>query len=389
LDGIYRDFACIRHALALDASLDITWGNALKTVKVLALTKYGRLGASSRLRSLQYLPWLQRADLAVTVQSLLSDADLQERYQNGGYGLGPLLSGYVARLNALWQRRQFDVLWIEKEALPWMPLLLERLLLAGVPYVLDYDDAVFHNYDKHSNSLLRYFFGQRLDGLMAQSALVIGGNGYLAQRARDAGAKWVEVLPTVIDLERYSLPPSISSMDSGRVPRIVWIGSPTTEPYLQLLCEPLRMLAKSHAFVLRVIGGGGVDLPGVQVEAVPWAEETEVASISECAVGVMPLLDSVWERGKCGYKLIQYMACGLPVVASNVGVNPEIVQQGENGYLASSPDEWVVALGALLADQVIASRMGSSGRSRVERLYCLQKTGPQLAALLRAAAGGC
>jgi len=120
----------------------------------------------------------------------------------------------------------------------------------------------------------------------------------------------------------------------------------------------------------------------------PWSEETEVAQISDCTVGVMPLLDTMWERGKCGYKLIQYMACGLPVVASDVGVNSEIVQQGHNGFLVKTPEEWVAALGALLSDQALALQMGSAGRERVEQVYCTQIAGPKLAALLRSAAGG-
>jgi glycosyltransferase involved in cell wall biosynthesis len=223
---------------------------------------------------------------------------------------------------------------------------------------------------------------------MAHAALVVGGNSYLAQRARDAGAKWVEVLPTVIDLDRYPATAPTRPIPSDHIPRIVWIGSPTTATYLQMLAGPLQTLAKSHAFVLRVIGGGCVDMPGVQVEELPWSEATEVAQISGCTVGVMPLLDTMWERGKCGYKLIQYMACSLPVVASDVGVNSEIVQQGGNGFLAKTPEEWVAALGTLLSDQALALQMGSAGRKRVEQLYCIQKAGPKLAALLRSAAGG-
>ena len=129
--------------------------------------------------------------------------------------------------------------------------------------------------------------------------------------------------------------------------------------------------------------GGQVDLPGVPVEIVPWSEATEVECLRACQVGVMPLFDSPWERGKCGYKLIQYMACGLPVVASGVGVNPEIVQQGENGFLADTSAAWTEALGALLADATLRDRLGASGRRLVERSYCVQHTGPHLAALLR------
>lgn len=360
----------------------------MKKIKVLVLTKYGRLGASSRLRSLQYLPWYEQAGLQVTAQPLLSDEFLSRRYQRGSYAVWSLLKAYARRLRILLARRQFDVVWIEKEALPWFPLWLELALLRDVPYVLDYDDAVFHNYDQHANAWVRRLLGRRLDGLMAQATLVVGGNHYLAQRARDAGAPWVEVVPTVIDLVRYPSQPQMlaAPLVEGALPRVVWIGSPSTVRYLQLLREPLQALSARQPFVLRVIGGGVVDLPGVQVEVVPWTEATEVENISACQVGVMPLLDSLWERGKCGYKLIQYMACGLPVVASGVGINPEIVRHGENGFVADTHQDWVDALGKLLADSSLRVAMGASGRRRVENEYCIQKTGPRMAQLLRSTA---
>ncbi|XYJ11582.1 glycosyltransferase family 4 protein [Telluria sp. B2] len=362
----------------------------MKTVKVLALTKYGSLGASSRLRFLQYVPWLERADMKLVVQPLLLNELLQARYKNGGYGF-LLFQAYARRLRGLMARVQFDVVWIEKEALPWWPLWLELALLRGVPYVLDYDDAIFHNYDQHANLCIRRLFGQRLDGLMAQAALVVGGNQYLAQRARDGGGAWVEVVPTVIDLARYPSPTSAMALVAleplDRLPRIVWIGSPSTAHYLQVIREPLQALAARHQFVLRVVGGGAVNFPGVQVEVVPWTEATEVESVNACQVGIMPLLDSSWERGKCGYKLIQYMACGLPVVASGVGVNPEIVRHDENGFVANTADEWVTSLSKLLQSPSLRRQMGAAGRRRVEHEYCIQKTGPKMAQLLRTAGG--
>jgi glycosyltransferase involved in cell wall biosynthesis len=131
-----------------------------------------------------------------------------------------------------------------------------------------------------------------------------------------------------------------------------------------------------------------VELPGITVESVPWTEDTEVESIRACDFGLMPLLDTPWEQGKCGYKLIQYMACGIPVVASKVGVNTEIVQQGVSGFLATSPDDWLAALTQLLEKPDLRVRMGMAGRQRVEQNFCLQKTGPTLAAVLRMAANG-
>ena len=373
--------------------MGIQGSHPLKALKVLVLTKYGRLGASSRMRFLQYLPLFAQEGLHVTVLPLLSDELLSLRYQQGTYGMWSLLKTYARRLRALMVRQQFDLVWIEKEALPWWPLWLELALLRGVPYVLDYDDAVFHNYDQHTNFWVRRLFGCRLDGLMAEAALVVGGNHYLAQRALNAGAQRAEVVPTVIDLSRYPHPPQKSATvlaalpAADDLPRVVWIGSPSTLRYLQVIHEPLKALAARHPFVLRVIGGDAVDLPGVQLEVVAWAEATEVENISACHVGVMPLFDSLWERGKCGYKLIQYMACGLPVVASGVGVNPEIVRHGENGFLANTAEEWVTSLGKLLQSPSLRRQMGAAGRQRVENEYCIQKTGPLVAQLLRSAAG--
>lgn len=356
------------------------------TLRVLALTRYGPLGASSRLRILQYLPSLGATGLRVQVQALFNDAALSARYRHGGYGVAAALRCFSQRIATLQARQQFDLLWIEKEAMPWWPLWVETTLLRGVPYVLDYDDAVFHNYDRHRLAAVRRVFGHRLDGLMAKAVLVMCGNDYLAQRARDAGAPWVEVLPTVIDLERYPLPRTSLDLHTPRAPVVVWIGSPSTACYLQLLHAPLQTLAQRLPFTLRVIGGGDVALPGVQVECVPWSENTEVVSITKGDIGVMPLLDSPWERGKCGYKLIQYMACGLPVIASPVGVNTSIVQDGVNGFLASSPVEWVHRLEHLLTDEPLRRQMGAAGRLRVEQEYCLQVTGPRLAAWLRSVA---
>lgn len=352
-------------------------------MKILALTRYDRIGASSRLRFLQYLSWLPDAGIEATVEPFFSDEMLERKYRNGRYSLLGLTAAYVRRVHSLLRRGRFDLVWIEKEALPWLPVQIERALLQGVPYVLDFDDAWFHNYDLHRSSWVRRFLGRRLDQLMAGARLVIGGNAYLVQRARDAGAQWVELVPTVIDLERYPLEPKSSSGES--TPKIVWIGSPSTVRYLSGLAAPLAELAKSVPFKLRVIGAQ-LEMEGVEVECVPWTEASEVSAIAECDIGVMPLSDSPWERGKCGYKLIQYMACGMPVVASPVGVNKEIVEQGVNGFLADDMAAWVDALGQLLTQPQLRARLGKAGRLRVESTYCLQVTARSMANLLLQAA---
>lgn len=373
--------------MALAAAVDFQGGDTVKRLRVLALTHYGQQGASSRMRFWQYLPAMREAGVRVEVQALIDDATLMTRYKVGSYRLVSVLKRYVLRVAALLGRHQFDLLWIEKEPLPWLPLWFELFLLRRVPYVLDFDDAVFHNYDQHRFAVVRRLYGLRLDRLMTKAALVVCGNQYLADRANNAGAQWVEVVPTVIDLARYPAPVWPDSLPTRDVLTIVWIGSPSTARYLQILQKPLELLAQRMKFVLRILGAE-FHMPGVHVEGVPWAEATEVAYIAACQIGIMPLQDSVWERGKCGYKLIQYMACGLPVVASPVGVNTQIVEPGVNGFLATSDDEWVTALEQLLTQVQLRQRMGMAGRAKVEAQYCIQKTGPKMAELLKKAAKG-
>jgi len=365
-----------------------------KKINILVLSKYGDLGASSRLRMFQYLPLLESSDFKFSVHSLISNNLVIDRYQHGKYQLGSLLLAYANRVLTMVQRYKFDLIWIEKEALPWLPLWIEKLLLGGTPYVLDYDDAIFHHYDSHRLAIVRYFLGQRIDGLMANAALVIGGNQYLVQRARCAGSLWVEILPTVLDIDRYRCKAystvlamgEESSTGATSLPCIVWIGSPTTSPYVEDLRDIFLRVAQKQPFCLRVIGGLPFNVPGVSVEYVAWSEATEAEWLRSADIGIMPLTDTQWERGKCGYKLIQYMASGLPVVASAVGANRDIVIDDINGYLASSPDQWSEYLIKLLQSSELRGRLGLAGRQRVESLYCVQQIWSKLALLLKRAA---
>ncbi|CAG1001440.1 Spore coat protein SA [Burkholderiales bacterium] len=350
-------------------------------MKLLILNRYGRKGASSRLRSLQYLPWFAQAGIDYETHPLFSDELLTRRYELGRYPRPSVLAAYSARVRQLMRRHEFDLLWIEKEALPWMPASVERALLRGVPYVLDYDDAIFHQYDQHRSPWVRTALGRRIDALMRGARLVVCGNGYLADRARRAGAAQVVVVPTVIDLERYAVAERRTD-DDGR-PRIVWIGSPSTATYLAGLQAPLADLSRHHDFELRVIGVPDFTLPSVRVHATDWTEATEVDSLRACDIGIMPLADGPWERGKCGYKLVQYMACGLPVVGSPVGVNSDIIRAGENGFLARSDVDWTGALSALIESAELRRQFGAVGRRRVEEEYCVQRAAPKLISLLR------
>lgn len=352
-------------------------------MNVLLLSRYGSLGASSRIRSYQYLPYLREQGIKVTLAPLLPDDYLRDLYAGKRPRLIPILAAYFRRMGALIQGRKFDLLWIEYELFPWLPGWLELLVLSlGAPYLVDYDDAIFHRYDRHPNPLVRRMLGQKIDAVMRHASTVVVGNEYLREHAIKVGAQRVEILPTSIDLARYPSPTSARN----EIFTIGWIGSPATMRYLHLVHEALaEICVREHAKVVLV----GASEPGWQdvPHAIhPWSEDTEVVEVGGFDVGIMPLADSPWERGKCGYKLIQYMACGKPVIASPVGINTRIVDPGINGYLAETKHDWVRALTALMADADLKQQMGAAGRAKVERDYTVQMNAPRLAAMLRVAA---
>ena len=289
---------------------------------------------------------------------------------------------YLRRLWAFIQCFRYDVVWIEYELLPYMPACGERLLkLFSRPYVVDYDDAVFHNYDLSGNRWVRRLLGRKIDTVMRNASVVIAGNQYLADRARQAGADRVVVIPTVVDRLRYQ--PQSASDNEDLI--IGWIGSPSTQRYVVGIGHALARACRESGARLMLVGATPAvadELPGIPVEILPWSEDSEAELVSRMSVGIMPLEDGPWERGKCGYKLIQYMACAVPVVASPVGVNSEIVGDNECGLLAESCDDWSTSLLSLLGSRERRDVLGQAGRHAVESHYSLQVQAPVLREVL-------
>jgi glycosyltransferase involved in cell wall biosynthesis len=335
-------------------------------MRVLLLSRYARLGPSSRIRCYQYVDYLRTQSVKVTTAPFLSDDYVTALMSNGTRPAQPVIKAFLDRLRWLLRAHRYDVLWMQYEALPWLPDLVERLLTpSGVPYVVDYDDAQFHRYDEHPSELVRHLLGSKLDRVMSRAAIVVAGNRYLAERAHKAHAADVELIPSAVDLDRFQLTPA--SADGPFT--IGWIGSPVSARYLSDVAEPLREVCRAIPARVVLVGAGPINLPGVPVEHIAWEEATEAQIVGRFDVGIMPLTDGPIERGKCGFKLLQYMASGRPVVASAVGANTDIVQHGETGFLTSSPQDWTRALQTLAASVDLRRRMGVSGRAVVERRY--------------------
>lgn len=330
----------------------------------------------------QYLPTLQAAGVEVTVRPLLDDRYVQEVYRSGRRRWGRIARQYLGRARDIAAAHRFDLVWLEKECWPWAPAVLDPRLLANrARYVVDYDDAVFHHYDQATSRIARAVFGGKIDEVMRRSRLVVAGNRYLAKRAQAAGAPWVEILPSVIDLNRYK--PAHKVPGSRFV--VGWVGSPATQHFLEPLIPVLEQTLNPATDCFVTVGANFARplLPNHEIHQ--WTEQSETSEIAKFDVGIMPVPDRPFERGKCGFKLVQYMAAGLPVVASPVGINTELVEHGANGFLAANAAGWKEALVTMREDWSLRMRMGDAGRRLVEERYCLQVTGPRLISLLERA----
>jgi len=346
--------------------------------KIALLTKYGNLAASTRQRFLQYRPFFESAGYEFDEQPLLDNAYLERLYEGHPRDLKHITYQYIQRLFWLINKCDADVLWLHCELFPYLPGVLERFArFPGKPIVFDFDDAIFHSYDAHPRVYIRRLLGRKLYTTISGSRLILAGNSYLADYSREK-CRRVEVVPTVVDTDQYKPGPSSHPRSEAA---IGWIGTPSTWKDYMIPILPLlgRVASDTGA---RIVAVGASDRDQSDVEVFPWTEETEVSRIQAMDIGVMPLTDTPWARGKCGYKLIQYMACGLPVVASPVGANIEIVDQGVNGFLVETHDEWYSALETLIEDPELRLRMGQMGREKVERDYSLKVQGPRVTRLL-------
>ncbi len=347
------------------------------TSRILALPRYGLLGASSRMRQFQFIQYLKDAGFQVTIRELISSDNLNRRYLESGYKKAWIIRSYIRRIRIVHGVPANSILWIEKELMPWMPSMLETLILGRRKYVLDYDDAIFHNYDLHDSKFVNRFYRDKIKILMSRANAVFCGNQYLADYAIKSGCQRVVIIPTVVNLKNYKIISRHPKQESSNLLRIVWIGSQVTDKYLDLVRPALLALSAKTTFLVRIIGSNR-KIPGVEVENFQWNEMTENARIAECDIGIMPLADEPWERGKCGYKLIQYMASGLPVVASPVGANNSIIKHGYNGFFATNTDQWVEALKILFDDVAIRRQFGSNSREIVEKRFSTEAAAPNI-----------
>ena len=355
-----------------------------RRARVLALLPFSEEGASVRFRVSQFLPALSAAGFDLDLHPLFDTALFRMLYRPGHMPekATALLSRTLDRVKAL--RDQYDMALIHREAYPIGPPLIERWLAKRVPIIYDFDDAVYLPNTSDANKMIGFLKRpDKIAEVIRLSTEVIAGNAHLGNYARRHSTH-VSVIPTCVDTDVWA-PPAAAPVHSA--PVIGWIGTPTTTPYLEGLHDVFSALAKEHDFVLRVSGSvSPVAMRGVRVENEPWTLEREIGLFNTCDIGVYPLPNDEWTLGKCGFKAIQFMACGVPVVASPVGVNNQIIEHGVSGLLANTEAEWREHLRRLITDAAARQRIGTAGRSRIEAQYSLRANAPAVVSVFERAA---
>lgn len=353
-------------------------------MRVLFLIPHPPNGASGRYRVLQYLPWLARQGITAEARPFMSETLYRMLYLPDHVPQKLLLAtgAVMRRLVDLVRAVRADVVVVHREALPLGTAMVERVIARLSPaLVFDFDDAIYLTHAHSANAWTRGLRnGAKTDTIIRLSTHVIAGNRVLEAYAHRFHQR-VSLLPTPVDTDHYRPRPA-----SGQRMRLVigWIGSPTTSGYLAPLQQPLAQLFRRYPQLdIRIVGTTNPPLQLPNLRFIRWDLAREREELHQFDIGVMPMPDDEWARGKCGFKALLYMSAGIPVVASPIGINTEIVREGVNGFLASTPTEWVNRLGQLIEDPTLRERMGRSGRTIVEEEYSLRVSAPRLLRVLK------
>jgi glycosyltransferase involved in cell wall biosynthesis len=342
--------------------------------------------ASERYRIHQFVPYLESAGFECTVRPF-AGRELFEAVQAARTALqvfyAPL--SCLRRSVDLYTVPRYDMVVIHREAFPFLCPTVERMFLRRHSRVVfSFDDAIYAGHRDTPNKkypwIYKLKYGPGVNEVLAKSAHVIAGNRRLAEHARQFNPQ-VSVIPTVVDAKRYAYrapAPHAESLTIG------WVGTRSTSPYLLDIAPVLRQLGEvfRERVRFRMYGAPQLQLPVPNYEALPFSLESEIENLGRIDIGIMPLPDNEWTKGKCAFKAIQYMALGIPTVSSPVGMASEIIKHNVNGLLASTSREWFDALARLMRDGDLRRRLAEEGRKTVEAYYSLGVWAPRFAGLL-------
>jgi glycosyltransferase involved in cell wall biosynthesis len=360
-------------------------------VNILFLVAHPIENASSRYCVYQFVPYFEAAGHKCTVRPF-STQRLYRVLHKPGLILtksAHMLWCTFRRFADVFQANKYDLVIIHREAFPFLTPVMENFVFSRNPRVVyAFDDAIYVGHGDHSSEnhsrrspLYRLKYGSGVNKIITRSIHVMAGNEVLALHSRQFNNS-VSIFPTVIDLEQYTLSPRGRSAE-GPV-TIGWCGSHSTAPYLASIVNPLRSLAKDFPGKVRFrfFGAPELALNLPDFEARPFCLSSEISDLRQIDIGLMPMPDTEWTRGKCAFKAVQYMALGAAAVVSPVGASAKLVENGVNGFLATTEEEWYSILRRLILDADLRHRIGQNARETIERRYSVQVWAPQFLNML-------
>lgn len=343
--------------------------------KVLFLCPYPEKHApSQRFRVELYERYLKAAGIEYKIASFIDEDTWNILYKGGSVPQKAwgIIKGYLRRIkNVLIDVPQYDYVFVHREAAPLGPPVFEWFVSRfwKKKMIFDFDDAIWIPNTSAENkmvSVVKAFWKTKYN--CKWSYKVSGGNQYLCSYAAQYNSNTV-LVPTCVDTELFHN--KVKEHKDGKV-TIGWTGSHSTLFYLDAILPILQDLQKELDFNFVLIANRDPQLPLKNYRFIPWNEQTEVADLLQMDIGVMPLTPDKWSEGKCGFKLIQYLSIGIPAIASPVGVNSQIIDEGINGYLASEPLQWKEGLKKLITDVALRKSMGAQGREKIVAHYSIQ-----------------
>lgn len=337
-----------------------------------------------RFRIEQWKPYLEADGISVDLQPFASPELLRVLHKPGHRvaKTARMLAALAGRARDTLRVGKSDAVLVYRAASLAGPALLERLAARNTPLIFDFDDAIHLLHSSAANNWTsRLKFPGKTAALCRISRHVVTGNEYLAEYARRFNQR-VTVVSSSVDTDAYRPVPKQSP--TGRLV-LGWMGSSTSQTYLEMFAPMLRELVEGRDLELRIVSDREPQLPGVPHRWQPWSREREVLELAGFDIGIMPMPDDAWARGKCAMKALQYMGMAIPTICSAVGANLEVIRHGENGFLAATRDEWRAHVAALAADPALRRRLGDAGRRTVEERYSMRRSAARFAEAVRSA----
>lgn len=358
-------------------------------MKVLFLTQTSNIGASARYRVYQYVPFLEDFGIECTIIPAVSD-DIYRNYhktlcffsKTSYYG-----NIIIRRIFDILQIKKFDAVFLQRDMVIHLYPFLEKCArIFNNNIIFDFDDAIhLIPSNKKPNLLLDLLWDKKkIEKIIKLSKHVIVGNPILEKYARNFNNN-VTIVPTSVDLNLYKVNKT-RTVSKDRAVKIGWIGSQGTFSYLKNIIPVFMELNKKYNICINVIGAWGPEYKGLAIKYQEWNLDTELNDLYELDIGVMPLSNDEWSKGKSATKLLQYLAAGIPAVCSPVGVNSEIIKDGLNGFLADTQEEWGRKISLLIENNSLFNRVSSNARSSIERFYSVQSNAPILAEIIKTVA---